>query len=182
MESTPKLVEHLTSKRDRLDCVADAEIICKRNNDGTSLRCHRVILCACSRVFLEMFENKESEEAKSGKIIVKDSPAHVMKTLLDFIYQDGLENVSLDDVEELMKAAEKYKVDGLKTACEQELIKMLTVPNCVYMLHLAKKVGCDSLEEKARDLVKANIAILFDTKDYFLLMQDFPDALLKERE
>lgn len=61
---------------------------------------------------------------------------------------------------ESIQAAEKYNVHQLKKICEAELIRSISVGNCIEYYVLADKINANDLEEKAIELVTKNRKIL----------------------
>lgn len=84
---------------------------------GASIKCHRVVLAACSGYFQSLFVNDAvclgAGAAQQHPIVVfKDIQLAELKAILEFIYR-GEVSVAQEQVGALLKAAESLKVKGL---------------------------------------------------------------------
>ena len=115
---------------------ADVTLAC----EGREFHCVKSLLVARSQVFAAMFEH-DMEEAKHGRVEVKDVDSEVMDQMLRFIYTGkapDLERMAA----ELLAAADKYALDRLKVGeqqCRGSMNKGLM------MLYLITKSLCDLL-------------------------------------
>ena len=66
-----------------------------------------------------MLNDNPMTEATSGEVHITDFTADVIENLLSFMYNDIVDkkNINCD----LLKAANKYLMDGLKSICSQYL-------------------------------------------------------------
>lgn len=85
--------------------LTDVEI---KLDDGTVMKSHRGVLSARSRVFKGMFLS-EMEEAKTGKVNIRDVSAPAFKAFLSFIYTGRLLSEACDG-SELWGLADIYEV------------------------------------------------------------------------
>lgn len=86
---------------------------------GASIKCHRIVLAACSGYFQSLFVNEAvcsgAGAAQQHPIVVfKDIGLAELKAILEFIYR-GEVSVAQEQVGALLKAAESLKVKGLFT-------------------------------------------------------------------
>lgn len=82
---------------------------------GASIKCHRIVLAACSGYFQSLFvtDNVYMGSPQQHPIIVfKDIQLSELKAILEFIYR-GEVSVAQEQVGALLKAAESLKVKGL---------------------------------------------------------------------
>ena len=82
---------------------------------GASIKCHRIILAACSGYFQSLFVNDNiymSSPQQHPIIVFKDIQLSELKAILEFIYR-GEVSVAQEQVGALLKAAESLKVKGL---------------------------------------------------------------------
>jgi len=77
--------------------------------EGKSLKCHRVILSACSSYFEQLFTDNPNPNLV---IYMKDMKYWEMQALVSFMY-NGEVSVSHNDLKYLVKAAESLKIKGL---------------------------------------------------------------------
>ncbi len=118
---------------------ADLTIICVDNNeDGTTssnskndkvvekakFKVQRGILALRSKVFASMFSGNFSE-SNSDTLPICDMSPKALKKFLLYLYTDSFHAGGKVIAEELLAAADKYDVAGLKVACEEELCQDL---------------------------------------------------------
>lgn len=77
--------------------------------EGASIKCHKMVLAACSSYFQNLFiEN----ECRHPIVILKDIKYSEIKAILEYMYR-GEVNVAQDQLAGLLKAAETLRVKGL---------------------------------------------------------------------
>lgn len=103
---------------------------------------HKVILANRSPVFEAML-NHDMKEKQEGIIQIKDVSFEVFQEVLRFMYTGRVDQIE-KIANELLIAADKYDVEGLKAMCEETLCKSLNIDNVLEYL-------------KFSDLYKANI-------------------------
>ena len=114
------------------------------NVKGKEIKAHKGILASGSDVFETMF-NIDMEEKKKNQVEITDIEYNVFEELLRYIYcgkVDGIEWVADD----LIVAAEKYGVKSLKFECEKELIKKISIENCLDYFNFSDLIGTKELE------------------------------------
>ena len=111
--------EKILSKHYLQDAYSDSTILC----GGNYYPVHRLVLSTCS----EYFENLFDQYIRMNKhpfIVVKDIESKHIEALLNYMYK-GEVNVPQDDLPELIKSAEAFKVRGLampETDKQKEII------------------------------------------------------------
>ena len=112
--------------------MSDFQIKC---GDET-LDAHKAILSARSPVFGRMFAS-EMTEKKDKHVEIKElsGGVAVVKEMLAFIYTGSCsvtkENPDLELTADLLKAAERYQLESLKTMCGGILASKATAKNCL---------------------------------------------------
>lgn len=77
--------------------------------EGYSIKCHKIVLAACSTYFQNLFlEN----ECRHPIVILKDIKYSEIRAILEYMYR-GEVNVAQDELAGLLKAAETLRVKGL---------------------------------------------------------------------
>jgi len=137
--------------------------------------CHKGILSARSPVFKAMFQSNMKEN-ELGTVEIEDIQQEVVSELLQYIYS-GTMSLNFEKYgKELLAAAEKYQVDQLKGACENELISKLDAENCIEMLLLGDRYKARNLKKSAFEFFKKNEE-KFDTYDWDLVYEDDPKLM-----
>jgi hypothetical protein len=73
--------------------------------------------------------------------------------MISFIYTDQIPDNLSDVAESLLKLADFYEIHPLKDACEQSLIKGLSLDTADHILVLSHLHNCVQLMSKAMDLI-----------------------------
>ncbi|KAJ8683259.1 hypothetical protein QAD02_019051 [Eretmocerus hayati] len=146
--------------------------------DKDEFRLHKNILSARSEVFCAMFEH-DMKENNENKVEITDFKADVMKEAFRFIYTGTVDIREAKGKEkELLAVADKYKLDGLKEYCEDELTDSLTVDNVGDMLVLADLYKAEKLSERSIKFTSMNAREVLRNKHFRNVMQSFPSWLL----
>ncbi|XP_065212912.1 speckle-type POZ protein B-like [Planococcus citri] len=136
---------------------------------------HKSILAARSPVFAAMFRHKTTEN-EENRVIIKDIGEDVMDEMLRYIYTGKCENVD-NMAYELMEAADKYALDGLKMICGEALCKTLTVENASNILVLADLRGMKDLKTKVITFISSNFAKVLDTETWKNILAAYPELV-----
>ncbi|KAK7353208.1 hypothetical protein VNO80_18648 [Phaseolus coccineus] len=115
--------------------------------DG-SLRAHKAVLSSSSPVFRSMFHHNLKEK-ESSTIHVEDMSLESCTALISFLYGTIKQQDFWKHRLQLLGAANKYDIDGLKDICEESLLEDLNSRNVLDMLNeawfyelLKLKKGC----------------------------------------
>lgn len=108
----------------------------------TDFHVHRNILAARSRVFSAMFQH-EMTERNNGIARITDIDAEVMQEVLRFVYTGKVNNLRIL-ASELLDAADKYELNGLKAVCEEVIANYLNVENIGAILTILDTRDCDT--------------------------------------
>ena len=101
------------------DSTTDVSIIC-----GTrTFKVHKFILCAHSSVFRTMLTTAEWKERRSSIITIQDTTPRAVEYMIRYLYSGVLaENLSKNEVIEVLNLAEKYDLKMLKNFMEKMLL------------------------------------------------------------
>ncbi|CAL5091528.1 unnamed protein product [Urochloa decumbens] len=133
---------------------ADVEIeVC-----GKVFAAHKTVLAARSPVFREDFFGPAKEKDTSF-VRIGDMRPEVFEALLNYMYTDSLPDQmamsnSLEQkgavllAEDLLVAADRYGVKGLKSLIEDKLCSHVGVSTVLLMLELAEKYQCCKVKKK----------------------------------
>ncbi len=137
----------------------DLKLICQ----GETIKSHKLILSARSRVFRMILSNN-SKEAQTGVIEIEDSDPSTLKEFVKFMYSEELNQIDcINSLEALLHLADKYDVDTLTKTCSQRLLSKMNMDNACDILRLARKYRLDLEEiakeyvaEQAKDIIKTD--------------------------
>ena len=85
--------------------------------EGTAVKAHRIILCACSGYFSQLL--RTIHPTQHPVLLLSDVRPNDLNSLMDFIYF-GQVNITQDSLQSFLKIAEKLKIKGL---CERTLLQ-----------------------------------------------------------
>ncbi|CAD5206615.1 unnamed protein product [Bursaphelenchus okinawaensis] len=121
--------------------------------DGRDIPVHKAVLSARSPVFSAMLQHRDTNEARTGVLCIEDVDYGVMKEMLHFIYSGICTSDMNDMASDLLIAADKYRLDDLKSHCEKILIQILSQENCCQLLIISDMYHADNLRRKAVQFV-----------------------------
>ncbi|XP_023313625.1 speckle-type POZ protein B-like [Trichogramma pretiosum] len=131
---------------------------------GKEIPAHRIVLAAASSVFQAMFSH-DMLENQSQSVDMIDISYEAAVEMLRYIYTGSVETEELSAIADLLAAADKYQLEGLKHKCEKILVSKLTAGNCVEILIIADKYSASSLKKKVIDFIKLRINVHLDSDD-----------------
>ncbi|XP_065203421.1 speckle-type POZ protein-like [Planococcus citri] len=114
---------------------------------------YKGVLAARSPVFDAMFRNDMQENA-TNVVNIADISQEVFEDMLLYIYSGKVKNLKL--AYELIPAADKYDLKGLKDICGAELCEQLSKDTAIKILILAHTHHVDFLKKKALEFIKEN--------------------------
>ena len=117
--------------------------------------CHRAILAARSPVFWAMLTT-DMVEARTNKVEIKDRKPEVVYAMLEYIYCGQTKDLK-SLAEELLQTANYYQISSLKNSSELELIRTISVDNCVGRLILGEDCQAAKLKQTALQFLVHNM-------------------------
>lgn len=109
---------------------------------------HRLVLTLNSPVFKAMLKS-DFKEAKRGEITLPEKDAHEVLDLLKQLYMHERDEISMDNVEHLLRLADEYQIKGILDMCSSFLKKEAkTETNAMKILLLAQQYD---LNDKIRE-------------------------------
>ncbi|KAJ8683274.1 hypothetical protein QAD02_019066 [Eretmocerus hayati] len=139
---------------------------------------HKLILTNGNDVFAAMFEHSMIENEKS-LIEIDDITHEVMLEVLRYIYSG--EVVEIDRIaKDLLIAADKYGIRGLKTMCEQHLMRCININNVLEYFCFADSYNADILRESSKNFVKVRRKEILGTPSLENLVESMPPRLVVE--
>ena len=104
-----KYEENLLSVFDQL-LQQEALVDVTLSTEGKSLRCHKVVLSACSSYFKSILS--DTDHTQHPIVILKDVSWPELKFIVDYMYKGEI-NVSQEELPSILKIAESLEVHGL---------------------------------------------------------------------
>ncbi|PAV63030.1 hypothetical protein WR25_09071 isoform A [Diploscapter pachys] len=151
--------------------LADFTIIVKDRQFNT----HKVVLAARSPVFAAMLE-PHTEEAQKGRVTISDVDCDVMDEMLRFIYSGSCPRLSQFGLE-LLAAADRFHLPGLKAMADQALRNNLAVDSACRNLVFADMYNALDLKQEAIRFIVYNISNVIQTDNWIELTNSHPNLV-----
>ncbi|XP_039262137.2 kelch-like protein 12 [Styela clava] len=126
---------------------------------------HRNILAAASPYFDGMLSN-DTKEKQNGYMEVNDLDLDVVKQCVDFIYT-GKVVLTMDKIENLIFAADLWKLCDLVDTCSEYLLDNLSVENCIQFANLTQAYNQKDSKQDISDFIIRNFKSVIE-RDEFL--------------
>lgn len=167
-ESCSKIMEdyykHLDEMR-RRGTFCDAQLIC-RDDKRHSFPIHRAVLASCSPYFRALFTSGMTE-AQNLHVEIPGIGSEAMNAIISYAYTRKFE-ISTDNVENLLSAADRFHVFGILKACGDFLYTQLSVENCIGIYKFANFHHCEQLSRKVWSYILVKFCEIAEESTEFL--------------
>jgi len=153
---------------------SDLQIICH----GEIIPCHRSMLAARSDVFEAMFRFNDVEENKTVEVVIDDFNLETVKAVVLHIYTGEVE-LTEENTEQLIKAADYYQLHGLKKKTEDALVKMVKTENAIDMFVLGDAVHANKLRDVSKEVIVSNAVAIVKIDGWREALGRFPELTLE---
>ena len=141
---------------------------------GQEFRAHKAILAARSPVFRAMFEN-EMKESLKNPIEIMDLDLDVFKEMMGFIYTGKAPHLHSHSMAcDVLPAADKYGLVGLKVLCEDVLCRNLSVKTAAHTLILADLHNIQQLKTEALYFIAFYASVVSETSEWKSMVESNP--------
>jgi len=142
---------------------------------GREISCHKAILAARSPFFAAMFA-EHTEEAKQKRVRFDDLDYDVVDEMLHYIYSGTSPNLK-DMAPDLLAAADRFQLTGLKDMADQVLRVSLNNENACRVLVLADMHGAKELKLEAVRYVAQNKTQVIQTDGWQHMIANNPGLI-----
>ena len=127
-----------------------------------NIPCHRNVLAAASDYFKAMFQCG-LKESTSNTVQLTMEP-EILRNVVDYIYTGEFE-LTVDNVENLVKSADVLSLERLKTTCADFMISQVDPHNCFQLCRFSTLYGLDQLQKVTRQFICAEFkTVAFDVE------------------
>ncbi|KAF8667623.1 hypothetical protein HU200_052827 [Digitaria exilis] len=138
---------------------------------------------------------KEKKSAAGRRIEVQGVEPKVFKAMLHYMYTDAFPEKMVEEVEGeeaegdamamargLLAAADRFKLERLKTMCEETLAKRIDVSTAAVTLAAAEQHGCGALKEACMEFLARpeNLKAVMETEGYEKVKSIISNAVMLE--
>ncbi|XP_059169539.1 kelch-like protein 41b [Physella acuta] len=146
--------------------------------DDVSIKCHRVILGACSSFFLGLLRSG-MKEANEGRVVLQDISASTFQLILKTLYT-GEDVLSLDNFIEIWHAVHMLQIGFFLNMCETFAVNNLKLDNFEEIYSIAKLLNARSVSVPLNTFMLENFDAISETKPVFeLSFKEFQDLVEK---
>ena len=115
-----------------------------KEGDGVEIRAHRNILSARCAPLAAMLRSG-MRESNCGVVTIGDGTSHrTFYAMVEYLYT-GTMQVASQDLVELLRCANQYQLDHLKSLCERKLMRYIDRDNALDILLLADHLAAPEL-------------------------------------
>ncbi|KAM9850695.1 kelch-like protein 23 [Aulostomus maculatus] len=150
------------------DLFTDVSLQC--GESGQVFHCHKALLAARSSYFKVMF-TADMRERSNRLITLAGVDCGILAALVNFVYTAQV-SITESNVQSLLEAADLLQFISVKQACEQFLIRLLDVDNCLGMHAFAQRHLCPGLEREARRLILSRFSEVTEQEEFLELDLD----------
>ena len=148
----------------RQDHLCDLTLVTK---DEKEFKAHRNVLSAASPFFFKLLQS-DMKENREGIVQFEDISGAVMEDVLEFIYTGSVE-VTQENSEDLIAAANYLLIPGLKKLSGQFLERQMSKSNCISTFYFAEIYQCNELITNTRKFIHANFASVAEMDEFLNL-------------
>ncbi|XP_031714414.1 kelch-like protein 23 isoform X2 [Anarrhichthys ocellatus] len=136
-------------------------------DSGQVFHCHKALLSARSSYFKVMF-TADMRERSNGVVKLTGVDCGVLSALVNYVYTAQL-SITQGNVQSLLEAADLLQFVSVKRACEEFLVRLLDVDNCLGMHAFAELHLCAGLEREARRVMLSRFTELIQQEEFLEL-------------
>ncbi|NWS78106.1 KLH10 protein, partial [Crotophaga sulcirostris] len=134
--------------------------------DGVEFNVHKTILCSCSHYFRVLFTGSWNNTKKVVYKIPGTSP-EMMRFIIEYAYTRTV-LVTVDNVENLLMAADQFNVMDIVQLCCEFLKSQLCLENCIGIYKLTHYYYCPNLQAAAYAFILHHFEDIFRVSTEFL--------------
>ncbi|TTB70983.1 Actin-binding protein IPP [Bagarius yarrelli] len=147
---------------------------------GRAFWVHRLVLAASGPYFSALF-NSAMSEAREEEVHTAGVEADVFESLLEFIYT-GCVEVTVENVQDLMMAADMLQLGELVLICGEFLRSHMEPNNCVGIYQFLEQIGYSELLEFTQNYIHAHFLQVCEGEEFPSLTKDQLASLLRSEE
>ncbi|XP_076828453.1 actin-binding protein IPP [Brachyhypopomus gauderio] len=141
---------------------------------------HRLVLAASGPYFAALFSGAMSE-AREEEVHIAGVEAHVFEVLLEFIYTGSI-SVSVENVQELMVAADMLQLSEVVAICGEFLRVHMEPLNCVGIYQFLDQIGFMDLMEFTENYIHVHFLEVCGGEEFSSLSKEQLVRLLRSEE
>ncbi|XP_045401488.1 actin-binding protein IPP isoform X3 [Lemur catta] len=145
-----------------------------------TFKVHRLVLAASSPYFAALFTGGMKESSKDVVQILGIEPG-IFQILLDFIYT-GVVNIGVNNVQELIVAADMLQLTEVVTLCCEFLKGQIDPLNCIGIFQFSEQIACHDLLEFTENYIHVHFLEVHCGEEFLALTKDQLIKILRSEE
>ncbi|XP_012683328.2 actin-binding protein IPP [Clupea harengus] len=141
---------------------------------------HRLVLAASGPYFAALFSGAMSE-AHEEEVRIEGVEAEVFEKLLEFVYTGSID-VTVDNAQELMVAADMLQLSEVVAICGEFLRGQMDATNCVGFFQFLEQIACMDLLEFTENFIHVHFLEVCTAEEFPNLTKDQLVKLLRSEE
>ncbi|XP_063092450.1 actin-binding protein IPP isoform X2 [Cavia porcellus] len=141
---------------------------------------HRLVLAASSPYFTALFTGGMKESSKDV-VQILGIEAGVFQLLLDFIYT-GIVNIGVNNVQELIVAADMLQLTEVVHLCCEFLKGQIDPLNCIGIFQFSEQIACHDLLEFTENYIHVHFLEVHSGEEFLALTKDQLIRILRSEE
>lgn len=159
------------------ETMSDCSFLVKEGKSTRKIPAHKYILGGYSPEFYNLFYLMV---ANSNEIPIDEFSVKSVTSFLEFLYTEKTE-MSMENIGDLFKLAERYSVECLKTACGGFLLQNITVDNVLSVLDTYSIYELPELETECLKVISSK-PLCFEDPSFFEISNRTLTTILKSEE
>ncbi|XP_065108376.1 kelch-like protein 23 [Paramisgurnus dabryanus] len=136
-----------------------------QSSSGQIFHCHKVVLSARSSYFKLMF-TLDMRERTNDIINLPCIDGATLGSLINYVYTSKV-RITQSNVQSLLEAADLLQFSSVKKACENFLIRLLDIDNCLGMHSFSELHVCTALQREARRVMFGRFLELTNQEEFY---------------
>ena len=116
-------------------------------------------------------------ETKNNTVKIEDVPFEAMGSIIRYIYVGDIFYMTDLTRLDVIKAADKYQILDLKEMCENDILEILSVENCLQFFSVADQSNASTLKTEIIDLIVENAQNLLESPEFQSLTRSHPQLI-----
>nr|XP_048299904.1 actin-binding protein IPP isoform X2 [Myodes glareolus] len=141
---------------------------------------HRLVLAASSPYFAALFTGGMKESSRDI-VQILGVEAEIFQLLLDFIYT-GLVNIAVNNVQELIVAADMLQLTEVVNLCCDFLKGQIDPQNCIGLFQFSEQIACHDLLEFTENYIHVHFLEVHSGEEFLALTKDQLIKILRSEE
>ncbi|KAI0563855.1 BTB/POZ domain containing protein [Gracilaria domingensis] len=147
--------------------------------EGKTIHAHKCILYARSEYFRSMFDSSMRETSASD-IPIPDVSYDVFHGVLEYLYSGEVRISDGQVAVELLKAADMFRIEGLKNMCAEKVEEGVTAINAAFICQVADRHNSSNLKNYCIAYIVQNFRHVIKTESFEELMTQDAGGLGRE--